>query len=412
MAGGTMRRRLTGVAVLTLLVAATGCGGSDSSGGPSPSSTSASETASVAPALGEQFPEPYDSPLVRATGRRLQAELDGWVERGIVAGLTAAIVTDKGSWAGAAGVDDAGMALTPPTAMSVASVTKPFVAAEVMTLVEDGLVDLDAPISTYVSHPLTSGGATVREVLAMRSGILDVDESQTTVFAQDLERHWEPEETLALVTDPLLPGSPFRYSNASYLLLGLLIEGVTGRPLADALREDLFAPADLERIVLQDPAPVPAPAAVPGWPDTDGWPALPGGPYLPSRSLASACWAACGLAADALTIAKAGYLLYGGHMVEPNSVLEMTDTEDDRYGLGTTALETLDLPAVGHEGEIEGYRAILTFVPELTASIVVLVPYPSDPEALSDQLAKALGTPTGYSQPPRPSTSEPSPSRS
>ncbi len=344
---------------------------------------------------GERFADPVSSPFTRSSQDRFDAELDGWVERGIVGGLTAAVVTDRGSWAGAAGVDYAGTQLTPPTAMPVASVTKPFVAAEVMTLVEEGLVDLDAPISDYVSHPLTSGGATVREVLAMRSGILDTDDSQFDVFVQDLDRHWEPAETLALVTDPLLPGAPFRYSNANYLLLGLLIEGVRGKPLEDALVEDLFAPAGLSRIVLQDPAPMPAPAAVPGWPDTPGWPVLPGGPYLPSRSMASAAWAAAGAAADALTLARAGYLLYGGHMIEPGSVLEMTDTEDDRYGLGTMGLETLDLPAVGHGGETEGYRSILTFIPELSASIAVLVPYPSTPEAFSDYLARALGSATG-----------------
>ena len=61
-------------------------------------------------------------------------------------------MTDRWTWSGAAGTDIRGTALRPETSMAAASITKTFVAAEVMLLVKADKVDLDKPISTYVQH--------------------------------------------------------------------------------------------------------------------------------------------------------------------------------------------------------------------------------------------------------------------
>jgi len=91
-------------------------------------------------------------------------------------------------------------------------------------------VDLEAPLSRYVDEPVADNGATVRQALAMQSGIPTQYSSEyvAAVIAEP-ERHWTPQETLRWVPERrMTPGSEVMYSNANYILLGLLIEQVTG----------------------------------------------------------------------------------------------------------------------------------------------------------------------------------------
>jgi CubicO group peptidase (beta-lactamase class C family) len=130
----------------------------------------------------------------------------------VARGLTAAIVSDQWSWAGAAGTDATGTALTPVTSLGIASVTKTFVAAEVLLLGRAGKIALDAPLAQYVRHKLTANNATVR--------------------------HWTPEQAVSYLSTPVGPPGTYDYSNPSYVLLGMLIENVTGQPLATVLRRE------------------------------------------------------------------------------------------------------------------------------------------------------------------------------
>ena len=310
--------------VLVLLSACTS--GESPSTAPEPSA-SESVSANAAPSLGQRFPEPSSAPLSAETAAGLQAVLDQWVAQGTAAGVTASVVSAQGSWAGAAGADSRGIALTPDTSMAIASITKPFVAAEVMRLAEDGQVDLDAPMSDYVEHPLTANGATVRDALGMRSGVRPHADSAVGPVIQDHDRHWTPEEALALHTGPLgEPDTEFAYSNFNYILLGLLVERVRGTSLADALNTDLFDVHGLDRFAVQDAELPSSPVAAPG-PDTLG--PLPPSDYIPTRAIASAFGASGGVAADAPTTARGIYLLYGGQLVSPAAAREMAPPFQD-----------------------------------------------------------------------------------
>ncbi|HEY5309488.1 MAG TPA: serine hydrolase domain-containing protein, partial [Casimicrobiaceae bacterium] len=92
-------------------------------------------------------------------------------------GVTAAVVTPQGSWAGAAGVDGDGAALVPESMMGVAEITNTVTAAEVLLLAQDGRIDLDAALSEYLDSPLLTPllnrGTTVRQALSHTSGLPD-----------------------------------------------------------------------------------------------------------------------------------------------------------------------------------------------------------------------------------------------
>ena len=137
-----------------------------------------------------------------ADATALQAELDRWVEMSFFPGVTAAVVSPGGVWSGAAGVDGSGVRSTPGSGMALASITKTFVAAEVMLLAEQGKVNLEAPASTYLDVPWVSNGVTVRQLLNQRSGISDPpDESFEDMFTHP-NAHWPAERLLAATAVP------------------------------------------------------------------------------------------------------------------------------------------------------------------------------------------------------------------
>src|SRR3954464_11037207 len=118
-----------GVAVCAALLLAGGCASS-------PAAPSASGSTSSRPGA-TKFPEPEEGPLPRLQAQALQGVLADIVDPLVrtsplgAPGVTAAVVSDHGSWSGAAGVDGFGRRLRPKAMMSIASITKTFVAAEV-----------------------------------------------------------------------------------------------------------------------------------------------------------------------------------------------------------------------------------------------------------------------------------------
>ena len=254
MANGVALKVGLALAVLT----ASGCASAHS--GPGAPAASGLTTPQSVPA---RFPDPVTTPFSAATASALQEVLAGAVANYThshavgVPGITAAILSDHGSWAGAAGTGGDGARLKPNAMMAVDSITKTFIAAEVMRLAAAGKVDLDASLSTYLPGSLTTQGATVRQTLSMRSGLADppaaVFESMAGAQAATPAKHWTAQQTLTYLKPiSAAPGGVPVYANSNYLLLGMLIEKVTGRTVAQAERTDLFTPAGLSRIAAQD----------------------------------------------------------------------------------------------------------------------------------------------------------------
>ncbi len=328
----------------------------------------------------QAFPEPGTATLDPEKAKVLQAVVDLAAASPDVPtgsrGATAAVVTDRWTWSGAAGTDVKGTALRSDTSMAAESIMKTFVAAEVMLLVKAGKVDLDKPISTYVQHKLTANNATVRQHLSMTSGVPDFGTDDyrelDKAVAAAPGKHWTHEQTLSYHTAKIgAPSKDSGFSNASYELLGLLIEKETGQPLAGVLRRDLATPAGLKHAAFQDGEKPQPPVAVD---DNDSCGAPDG--YLPCRAYASAMAAAGGLAADAPTIARWGYQLYGGRVLPPDLVSEMTTKGDapGPYGLGTGLYpnELAIGAAYGHFGDNPDHTSVLAVVPtkKLAAAII------------------------------------------
>jgi D-alanyl-D-alanine carboxypeptidase len=217
----------------------------------------------------------------------------------------------------------------------------------------------------------------------MRSGFpLDPFDAMLESAAEDLDRSWTTAEAIALA-DPDGPRQnslgTFDYNNLNYLVLGQMVEQVTGEPLAVSLTRGLIQPAGLERVWVQDAQQPEPPLTVseedPGLDTVDN-----DGPWVPSRSMASLAGPAGGIAADAPSLARWGYLLYGGHLIDSALVEQMTRADPAGaewwYGLGTERWVQDGQTFLGHSGDIGTYHGNMVMATADNVSIAVLVPAP------------------------------------
>ncbi|MFF0271045.1 serine hydrolase domain-containing protein [Kribbella sp. NPDC004536] len=352
-------------AAAVLMIALVGCSGGGEVPVPAP------DTPAALPAPGTQV-------LSSDKAQALQNAINQIVEfpdsPSGARGATAAVVTDHWTWSGAVGTDSQGRPLRADTSMAVASITKTFIAAEVMLLAGKGKLNLELPLSRYVPHRLTANDATVRQFLSMTAAVPDYQPSGFArldeASAAAPEKHWTLAQSLDFVGGHLgEPGQAYVYSNPGYVLLGMLIEKLTGLPLAAALRRDLATPAGLRHAAFQDGEKPQPPVAV----DSDKACGPPDG-YLPCRAFASLSAAPGGLAADAPTIARWGYQLYGGRVIPADLVDQMTTSEGE-YGLGTMLFtQQFGLgEAFGHRGDMPDHTSLLIVVPAKRVAIALLL---------------------------------------
>lgn len=376
-------RALAALVVVVAAAVASGCSG-DHDPAPQVAGPEAARTSL------DHFPQPPGVALPAATAQALGAEVRRWVTSGLISGVTVAVETHAGSWSCAAGVDGRGRPLSGRSGVAVASITKTIVAAEVMTLARSGRVDLDQPASAYLPAQQAANGATVTQLLGMRSGLAQAPESlwQSTYVHPD--RHTTAREALASVPAPTdEPGETYDYNNTNYWLLGEIIEEVTGKPLATAIRDDLAVPYGLSRMAFQDAERLDGPLARPG-PDDDFDVAPSNTDYLPWRAEVGFAGAAGAVVADAPSIARFGYRLYGG-LVLPSDVVEQMATFVDGYGLGTIDFRGsyLNVDAIGHVGRKPGSRAALMVFPAHGISVAILTSTGTEVEPFVQYLVKA-----------------------
>ncbi len=225
---------------------------------PGPEDTS---TVAVDEARGADAPAP--APTVRApfdetTVAALISAIDRWVLDNGAAGIEVAIVRPGSiDWSYGRGADPfTGSAVGPQTAFDIESITKTFTAALVWQQVDRGTIDPDAPLPTMVAAPdLPAARLTVRQLLSHTSGL--VNYRDTPEYLDDPSAIASPVDAVRASTrQPLAfaPGTQVAYSSSNYLVLGLLLEQVTGQRY-DVLLADLVTGAGLGAVVHRPPSP-------------------------------------------------------------------------------------------------------------------------------------------------------------
>jgi CubicO group peptidase (beta-lactamase class C family) len=281
----------------------------------------------------------------------------------------------------------------------IGSITKQFTAAAVMQLVEQGKVRLTDSIGAHLpTLPAAWRGVTVRQLLNHTSGI----PSYTDIGAPWLRR-WGEEmspDTLVALTASLpmwfAPGSSWRYDNSGYVVLGMLVEKVAGRPWATEIEERFIKPLGLTETLDCLTAPV-VPHRVHGYaPVGTGW---INAPYL-AMSQPYAAGALCSTVGD---LAKWNRALHGGRVVSAASYALMTTPEgaaaapNAKYGFGLGRATMFGHEVILHGGGINGFISSNAWVADAGLSITVLTNSGSAPAGplLRKVMQAALGVPPG-----------------
>lgn len=268
------------------------------------------------------FADIREDPVSEEAAAEFQAILS---EAAGAGGMTATVMTRNGTWSGAAGTADGERDMRPDDQFAIGSVTKSLIAAQVMQLVEAGELALEDPATRHLPAGLDfdTNEATIRQLLGMRSGIPDYSDALWSSLSTDRQRRWTSAEVLELVSATRSPaGGRYQYSSTNYVLLGLVVEQVRGRPLADVLRDGVLSGDGLERLIYQ-PDEVPTePMAMPFGESLSALKA--GGGYLSSLAAVTAAGPAGAIASDSSSLARWWSRFCGGELVSEASLTEMT----------------------------------------------------------------------------------------
>lgn len=375
---------------LLLIGLLVGCGASDPSPAPAtlppvatlppPATATAPPTTRLSPApTFDHSPRP--APADAELAPRLRVLLDDWLtDSETPGGVLAVRLADGRTAVVSSGWRDVDgdQPVEPTDRFRIGSITKTYVAALVLSLADDGLVELDAELATYLPDAPHADQVTIRQLLAHTSGLPDLfllSEYQTAVFIS-AGRRWQPADALELVRgEPLEfePGSSWAYSNTNYLVLGLVAEEVGGASLAELLRARVIEPSGLTDTFLEEMEPGPA-VVVAGHHDLDGdgdHDSLTGIPYT---ALVTSGAAAGGLSSSGLDVLDFAAALFGGRLLSASGLAEMLTPSPHyaAYGLGIGRLVTDGGVAWGHTGALPGFSAVFAGSLEDGGTIVVL----------------------------------------
>jgi D-alanyl-D-alanine carboxypeptidase len=358
------------VAVVSLAAVACSSGEAERPASEEQRTVPASDRAEAFPTAA--FADISEGPVSEEVAAKFQAALNDMAGGG---GMAATVMSLDGTWSGAAGKADGVRDVRFDDQFAIASVTKPVIAAQVMQMVEAGEVALDDPATDHLPADLDfdTNGATIRELLSHRSGIPDYFGAVEATLPSDRLRVWTPAEVLELVPGERAPvGQSFEYGDTNYRLLGLVIEHVRGRPVADVLRDGVLDIDGVERLIYQPDERPTEPMAMP---EGESRAALKkGGGYLPFLAATTVDGPAAGMASDAPSLARWWRAFCAGEIVSQASLTEMSTFADgpDGYGLGLFDVANPYAQAVGHVGDGFGYAAWAGCLPDERAAIVVL----------------------------------------
>jgi D-alanyl-D-alanine carboxypeptidase len=196
---------------------------------------------------------PFDPSLAA----ELQQILDAIVADGSIPGAVLAVhIPGQEPWSGASGLADRErrLPMQPDTRVRIASISKVFTAVVVLQLVEEGRIALDAPMTTWLPDLVPNGDAiTVRQLLNHTTGLYDFVEDRRFINRgyQNPSRIWQPRELVAYAAKfrpAFAPGAAgaWDYSSTNYVILGMIVEQVTGHTLGQEMRSRIFTPLKLE----------------------------------------------------------------------------------------------------------------------------------------------------------------------
>lgn len=312
-------------------------------------------------------------------GAVLQAKIDADVRTLLAAthapGATVAIV-EHGTLVYAHGYGLRDLATSLPadehTRYEIGSITKQFTAAAIVQLTEAGKIDLDAKVATYLPSVPHAADVTVRNLLTQTSGLYDyVEIPNFDVLAASSTTFDRLMSHVSGKPLSFAPGTFYQYSNTNYLILGRIVEVVSGETWEAYVQRRLFAPAGMTESATM--------AQESQLADMARGYVYAQGHAVPSKPIAES-WAssAGGIVSTVGDLQKWGDALRSGHIISPSgyqlltSPARLADGTATEYGFGLKLDRYDGQPRIWHHGNTSGYDGSDQFFPSQETRIIVL----------------------------------------
>ena len=359
-----------------------------------------------------------------ALRQKLQAKLDEWHQNAKFAGATVGVVLADGTSFGlATGFSDlqAKTSMKPTDLMLAGSVGKTYAAAVALQLVNEGKINLDDKIEKYLgsekwfSRLPNAKDITVRQLMNHTSGLVRYEFKDQ--FTKDLtanpDKVWRPEELLAYLFDEKAAfeaGKGWDYSDTNYIVLGMIIEKVTGKKYYDEARNRILKPLSFKNTFPQDSRIIKG--LIQGYAGennpfggTDAM--IQNGKFAINPQFE---WTGGGMVSNSEDLARWAKTMYEGKAFDAKLLPQMLEGvsapmlgRETKYGLGVLIRPTRAGLSYGHSGFFPGYMTDVMYFPEHKIAVAVQV-NSSVPQSLGKPLGRVLvemyETITGKQPPP------------
>lgn len=332
-----------------------------------------------------------DSSSKISSNIKYQALLNGITERGVVGIIMSVYRPGKGIWNGASGKADLhnNIDMKPCNISRMGSTIKMFTAVTILKLQEEGKININDRISSYlggsnIDKIENANKATIRQLLQHSSGIYNYIQNLKfqTASLNDLLKEWHANDLLEYAYSKkayFQPDEDVVYSNTNYILLGLLIEKMEGKPLYQVFDEKIFGPLGLTLTQFAGRNPVPD-GIVRGYIDLYSNMQVTETTYNSGWDYYTADG---GLISNPYDMNVFFRALMNGQVINSNSLKEMLTFKSPKtasneffpisYGLGIFKMETPKGTAYMHSGDAIGYYANMLYFPDDSTTVVYAV---------------------------------------
>lgn len=332
------------------------------------------------------------------TERAIESAVDRMMSENKIPGAIVGVkIPGEGELVVAKGKADieTGRDIDPGDMLRIGSVTKTFTITVLLRLVDEGRIGLDDALDGYFPEIPNSADITIRQLANMTSGLFDYtqDKGLLETLSEDTGRKWTPKELLeaGISNDPYFPpGEGFHYSNTNYLILGMIVEQLTGNNLAKEIDTRIIKKLRLDETLFPSDRSIPGRHSHGYMFDVDGRQLKDVTVYLdPSFS-----WAAGAMISDLDDLETWARALATGELLSKDTqkqrltwVKGQVGNFPFEYGLGIARVNGF----IGHGGDIPGYSCAEFYHPDRNATVVVLLNKdPNGTEAAGLSLSKEI----------------------
>ncbi|MBD8490758.1 beta-lactamase family protein [Echinicola sp. CAU 1574] len=328
-----------------------------------------------------------DSSAENENNSKYQNLIDELVSNGVVGMTMSVYQPQSGIWIGGSGKADLNnnIHMKPCNISRVGSTVKMFTATTVLMLAQEGKLELDDPIADYLQADVinridNADKATIKQLLQHSSGIFNYIQNLKfqTASLNDLIKEWTPDELLSYAEGKrayFKPGTDVRYSNTGYILLGMLIEQIEGKPFYEVFDEKIFRPLNLSMTQFAAKNPVPD-GIVRGYIDLYSKLQVVESTYFSGWDYFTADGGLISNPKDLNTFFQAlmGHKLLNAEYLDQMLTWKSPKEPDPEffpiaYGLGIFRIETPSGIAYMHSGDAIGYYANMLYFPDDSTSI-------------------------------------------